>query len=170
MKDSLNQVLKRIESYLNARSNRELILLFIFCFLLGFISIFSLSFEHTKLSLEEKNQRKIRLRQELLDLQSTSKVVKNLNDMESLQDSIQDLKQKIALQEKQKNLLQKQSSIYMLTQIADSKSLQDLTISQENKQINLSAKGRYENFFGFLENLESQAHLQIHSQIGRAHV
>lgn len=162
MKESLDPILKNTESYLNMRSKRELILLFIFCFLIGFLLVFGLGFERAKQSLEDKKQMKIHLENELLNLQNTSKTAQSLDD-ESLQDSIQDLEQKIASQEKQKNLLQRQSSIYALTQVADSKNLKDFAISQENKQIYLSANGKYENFFGFLENLESQSHLQIRS-------
>lgn len=162
MKESLDPILKNTESYLNMRSKRELILLFIFCFLIGFLLVFGLGFERVKQSLEDKKQMKIHLENELLNLQNTSKTAQSLDD-ESLQDSIQDLEQKIASQEKQKNLLQRQSSIYALTQVADSKNLKDFAISQENKQIYLSANGKYENLFGFLENLESQSHLQIRS-------
>lgn len=162
MKEALDSILKNTESYLNMRSKRELILLFVFCFLIGFLLVFSLGFERAKQSLEDKKQIKIHLENELLNLQNASKIAQNLGD-QSLQDSIQDLEQKIASQEKQKNLLQRQSSIYALTQVADSKGLKDFAISQENKQIYLSAKGKYENFFDFLENLESQSHLQIRS-------
>lgn len=162
MKEALDSILKNTESYLNMRSKRELILLFVFCFLIGFLLVFSLGFERAKQSLEDKKQIKIHLENELFNLQNASKIAQNLGD-QSLQDSIQDLEQKIASQKKQKNLLQRQSSIYALTQVADSKGLKDFAISQENKQIYLSAKGKYENFFDFLENLESQSHLQIRS-------
>lgn len=154
--------LQKAEAYLNARTKRELILLFIFCFLVGFMVVFSLSFESAKQSLETKTQIKLRLSKELAHLQDTLKTTQITENTESLQGSILDLEQKISLQNKQKNLLQKKSSVYALTQIADSNNLQHFTLSQEKERILLSAKGKYKDFVAFLENLESQAHLEIH--------
>lgn len=148
-KRALEQICKTIESYLELRSKKEMILIFILCFLLGFIGIFSLSFERTKQSLEAKNQKKLHLQKELLDLQESFNAPQDFEDTKSLQDSIHALEQKIAQQDKQKNLLQNQSSIYALTQIADSKNLQDFTLTQENQKILLSAKGKYADFLVF---------------------
>ncbi|WP_298495006.1 hypothetical protein [Helicobacter sp. UBA3407] len=162
-KRALEQICKTIESYLELRSKKEMILIFILCFLLGFIGIFSLSFERTKQSLEAKNQKKLHLQKELLDLQESFNAPQDFEDTKSLQDSIHALEQKIAQQDKQKNLLQNQSSIYALTQIADSKNLQDFTLTQENQKILLSAKGKYADFFSFLESLEAQSYSEISS-------
>lgn len=158
----LSLALKKTEAYLNARTKRELILLFIFCFLAGFMAVFSLSFENTKQSLEAKSQIKLRLEKELANLQDTLKNTQITDNTKSLQSSILDLEQKISLQNKQKNLLQKKSSVYALAQIADSNNLQDFTLSQEKERILLSAKGKYKDFVAFLETLESQANLEIH--------
>lgn len=158
----LSLACKKTEDYLNARTKRELILLFIFCFLVGFMAVFSLSFESTKQSLETKSQIKLRLEKELANLQDTLQTTQITDNTKSLQDSIGDLEQKISLQNKQKNLLQKKSSVYALTQIADSNNLQGFTLSQDKECILLSARGKYKDFIAFLENLESQAHLEIH--------
>ena len=99
-KRTLEQICKTIESYLELRSKKEVILIFILCFLLGFIGIFSLSFEHTKQSLEAKSQKKLHLQKELLDLQESFNVTQDFEDTKSLQDSIQALKQRIAQQDK----------------------------------------------------------------------
>lgn len=77
-KRALEQICKTIESYLELRSKKEMILIFILCFLLGFIGIFSLSFERTKQSLEAKNQKKLHLQKELLDLQESFNAPKTL--------------------------------------------------------------------------------------------
>lgn len=158
----LSLACKKTEDYLNARTKRELILLFIFCFLVGFMAVFSLSFESTKQSLETKSQIKLHLEKELANLQDTLQTTQITDNTKSLQDSIGDLEQKISLQNKQKNLLQKKSSVYALTQIADSNNLQGFTLSQDKECILLSARGKYKDFIAFLENLESQAHLEIH--------
>lgn len=158
----LSLACKKTEDYLNARTKRELILLFIFCFLVGFMAVFSLSFESTKQSLETKSQIKLRLEKELANLQDTLQTTQITDNTKSLQDSIGDLEQKISLQNKQKNLLQKKSSVYALTQIADSNNLQGFTLSQDKECILLNARGKYKDFIAFLENLESQAHLEIH--------
>lgn len=84
-----------------------------------------------------------------MDLQESFNAPQDFEDTKSLQDSIHALEQKIAQQDKQKNLLQNQSSIYALTQIADSKNLQDFTLTQENQKILLSAKGKYADFLVF---------------------
>lgn len=148
-KQSLNQGLNTLESFLNTRSKRELILLFVFSFLMGFAVVFSCTFEYTKESLEAKYQRKIVLEKEILDLQSAFESDKIPNNTQILQESIQELKQKISEQERQKEILQNQSNIYALMQIAKSKNLQDFTIEQENQSILLSAKGKYQDFFDF---------------------
>lgn len=158
----LSLTCKKAEDYLNTRTKRELILLFIFCFLVGFMAVFSLSFESAKQSLEAKSQIKLRLEKELSNLQDTLQMTQITDNTKSLQGSILDLEQKISLQNKQKNLLQKKSSVYALTQIADSNNLRNFTLSQEKERILLSAKGKYKDFIAFLENLESQAHLEIH--------
>ncbi|MBD5164536.1 hypothetical protein [Helicobacter sp.] len=158
----LSLACKKAEDYLNARTKRELILLFIFCFLVGFMAVFSLSFEGAKQSLETKSQIKLRLEKELANLQDTLQTTQITDNTKSLQSSILDLEQKISLQNKQKNLLQKKSSVYALTQIADSNNLRNFTLSQEKERILLSAQGKYKDFIAFLENLESQAHLEIH--------
>ncbi len=161
-KQSLNQGLNTLESFLNTRSKRELILLFVFSFLMGFAVVFSCTFEYTKESLEAKYQRKIVLEKEILDLQSAFESDKIPNNTQILQESIQELEQKIAEQERQKEILQNQSNIYALMQIAKSKNLQDFTIEQENQSILLSAKGKYQDFFDFLENLELQSRLEVY--------
>lgn len=163
IKESLNQALKIIESFLNACSKRELILLFIFCFLAGFLAVFSVSFERTKESLEARKQKKADLQKEFLGLQRLYESSQIPNDTKKLENLIQDLEQKIATQERQKILLQSQSSIYALRQIANSKNLQDFVIEQENQRIQLYGQGKYYDFVVFLENLESQVYVESYN-------
>ncbi|TLD85957.1 hypothetical protein [Helicobacter sp. MIT 05-5294] len=162
VKESLKLALSLAESYLEKKSKRELILLFIFCFLVGFLAVFSATFERAKESLEAKNQTKMNLKHQLLELQRVFEANKTLDNTKDLEDWIHDLEQKISMQERQKNLLQNQSSIYALRQIADSKGLQDFMLEQENQRILLYAKGKYKNFSALLEQLESQQHLEIY--------
>ncbi len=161
----LRNLERNVESYLQERSKREKILLYVLCAVIGFFVVFYATFEEARMSLSEKEEIKNALNEEILTLEqnvSLDEIPKDLNDA-TLAQSIAELEQKIALQEKQKELLGEKFGVYFIIESAGLNHLKSFDIRQEQQNIFLSAKGKTYDVFAFLETLQAQPHLAMRS-------
>ncbi|WP_299546419.1 hypothetical protein [uncultured Helicobacter sp.] len=152
-----------IESFLQIRSKREIILLFMLCFLIGFGLMVGLFYEGAKAKIAEENIQNVELNRMLLVLQKEISSQKNLNiqDTDATHKEIEEMEYKIALQEERKRLALEKFGVYFLRELSDVNALYNVEIAQEKGQITLEAKGKYNAMLDFLESLQAQPKLSF---------
>lgn len=157
----MNRFGLQIESFLQSRSRREMILLFASCFLMGFSFAVGLFYGNIKNEIMEIKEKNRNFNHMLLALQDDIAMQGNLNiqDTEAIYKEIEVMEQKIALQEEQKRFVLERFGVYSLRELSDINFLYNLEIEQERGRINLRAKGKYDAIFSFLESLQVQSRL-----------
>ena len=157
------EILKKLESFLQNRSKREILLLNTLLFLLGFALIFTLSFEQAKDKIMQKRTQNTQLEQEFFALENALLAARNIDvkSANALQDEIALLEQNIALQEQQKQLLEKKFGVYFLKDLANTNALHHAEISQSKSVIKVFTQGKYGNVLSFLDSIQTQPQLHI---------
>lgn len=153
----------QIESFLQLRSMREMVLLLVLLFALGFAFVVVIFFERTQNAITEKKALNMELNHALYALQNEITSQKNLNvqDTETIHREITLMEQKIAQQEKRKRLALEKFGVYFLRELTDVNALYGVKIAQENRQISLEAMGKYSAMLDFLKSLQAQPKLSL---------
>ncbi|AWI34521.1 hypothetical protein [Helicobacter apodemus] len=147
--------LELLEIWIKQRTLRERILLFCFCFfafamlpLWGLLQRAESSWYYQKTQSKELQSYLSQLQKEFL------KVVEE-NNIHQLEQTIADLEVTLSAQEKQKFLIQTNSSVITQFKLfAQEFALERFILAQE-KQIFLEGSGTFKNVFGFLFKMES---------------
>lgn len=153
----------QIELFLQERSKREMALLFMLCFLLGFALVVVVLFESAQSRITNQNTQNAELNRTLLALRNEVAVQGSLNtqDTETIRKEIATMEQKIAQQEERKRLSLEKFGVYFLRELADINALYNVEIAQENERISLGVGGKYHAMLNFLESLQAQPKLSI---------
>ncbi len=145
----------QIEEWIKAKSIREKILLFCLCFVLfamlplwGFLERAEYSLYYQKTQSKELQNYLSGLKREFLK-------VAEENNVYALEETIANLEQTLSTQEKQKLLLQTNSSVIaQLNLLSQEFALEQFVLAQD-QQIFLEGSGTFKNVFGFLLRIES---------------
>ncbi|MCI5968365.1 hypothetical protein [Helicobacter sp.] len=151
----------QMESFLQLRSMREMVLLFVLLFMLGFALVVVVLFDGS--AIAQKKALNAELNQSLLALQNAVVAQKNLNmqDAETIHKEIALMEKKIATQEERKRLSLEKFSVYFLKELTDVNKFYGVKIAQENGAIYLEARGKYPSMLNFLESLQNQPKLSL---------
>ncbi|MBX7491139.1 hypothetical protein [Helicobacter turcicus] len=153
----------QIESFLQERSRREMVLLFVLCFVLGFALVVMLLSKSVQNTITNQNAQNAQLNHRLFALQNAITTQSNLNaqDTQTIRKEIAIMEQKIMQQEERKRLALERFGVYFLRELADSNALYNVEIAQENGRINFGARGKYHAMLNFLESLQTQPKLSL---------
>lgn len=154
-----------IESFLQARTKRERLLLFIVSVLLGFALIVALGFKGVQSKIAKERLKYEELSQMVFTLQNTLSVDSYLEvqDLDSILKAIRTMEQKIITQEEYKRLALQKVGVYFLQELASVNALYGVEISQTQGEIQLEVKGNYNAILSFLEYLQTQPKISLHT-------
>ena len=157
----MKEILKKIESFLETKSKREMILIFVLAFLCFFALTFMLIYDRAWNYFLTIKQTKLDLERQLLSLQEQPPIPKVYGDKE-LKSEIQKLEDSIVLQEKQKERLQGNFNHFLaLNYLGKKYFLNTFVIQQEGEGFLLYGEGSFKEAFLFLEELENLQMLEI---------
>ena len=130
-----------IESFLQARTKRERLLLFIVSVLLGFALIVALGFKGVQSKIAKERLKYEELSQMVFTLQNTLSVDSYLEvqDLDSILKAIRTMEQKIITQEEYKRLALQKVGVYFL-KLASVNALYGVEISQTQGEIQLEVR------------------------------